>query len=381
MRVFEGSSNAPDASAAVEEALSSWHTTGDEAPDIIFAFCSTTQDAAQTFKDIQTRYPESIVVGCTTTGEHISGKHHNGSLVVAGLHTPEIQWSAVLLDNLSTLDDSAVEQKAHDAMHALGLEPGNFDPEGCFSLLFIDGLSMKEEFISSSLADALDGIPLIGGSAGDDLAFERTHVSLAGQAVSDAAVVVLGKSETPFTIIKHQHFAPTPERLVVTRVDPATRRVYEFDGYPALEAYARVLGLTPAEVTNEVTFMNPVTFRCNNEIYVRSIQKIEEDGSITFYCAVEEGMVLEVGGHREMETEFINTFSQLKSELGDIEFILGYNCILRALEAEQRELHDELGAILSATANHVIGFDTYGEQLNGLHINQTLVALALTSAA
>ena len=92
-------------------------------------------------------------------------------------------------------------------------------------------------------------------------------------------------------------------------------------------------------------------------------------------------MVLEVGGHREMETEFINTFSQLKSELGDIEFILGYNCILRALEAEQRELHDELGAILSATANHVIGFDTYGEQLNGLHINQTLVALALTSAA
>ena len=49
MRVFEGSSNAPDASAAVEEALSSWHTTGDEAPDIIFAFCSTTQDAAQTF--------------------------------------------------------------------------------------------------------------------------------------------------------------------------------------------------------------------------------------------------------------------------------------------------------------------------------------------
>jgi len=167
----------------------------------------------------------------------------------------------------------------------------------------------------------------------------------------------------------------------VTRVDPATRRVYEFDGYPALEAYARVLGLTPAEVTNEVTFMNPVTFRCNNEIYVRSIQKIEEDGSITFYCAVEEGMVLEVGGHREMETEFINTFSQLKSELGDIEFILGYNCILRALEAEQRELHDELGAILSATANHVIGFDTYGEQLNGLHINQTLVALALTSAA
>lgn len=381
MQVFEGSSSAPIAAVAVEEALSEWDTASTGVPNIIFAFCSTAQDATQTFHHIQARFPESIVVGCTTTGEHLSGAHHNGSLVIAGLHTPEIEWSAVLLDGLSTLDNNGVEQKAHEAMRAVGLEPENVDPEGCFSLLFIDGLSMKEEFISSSLADALDGIPLIGGSAGDDLAFERTHVSLGGEAVSDAAVVVVGKSQTPFTIIKHQHFAPTPRRLVVTRVDQATRRVYEFDGYPAIEAYARALDLSPEEVTNEVTFMNPVTFRCNNELYVRSIQKLEDDGSITFYCAVEEGMVLEVGGHREMETEFINTFSQLKSELGEIEFILGYNCILRALEAEQRQLHDELGAILSATANHVIGFDTYGEQLNGLHINQTLVALALTSAA
>jgi len=29
----------------------------------------------------------------------------------------------------------------------------------------------------------------------------------------------------------------------------------------------------------------------------------------------------------------------------------------------------------------MVGFDTYGEQLNGLHINQTLVALALRDTA
>ena len=30
---------------------------------------------------------------------------------------------------------------------------------------------------------------------------------------------------------------------------------------------------------------------------------------------------------------------------------------------------------LNETAEHIIGFDTYGEQLNGLHINQTLVGV------
>lgn len=380
MHVFEGTSTASDATRAVEEAMDHW-ATETLSPHIIFTFCSTSQDAAQISALIQARHPDALVVGCTTTGEHLANRHQNGSLVVAGLHTPEIQWSATRLEKLSTISEAAIEAQTHAVLTEIGLDPEEIDPDGCFSLLFIDGLSMKEEFVSSALADALAGIQMMGGSAGDDLSFQNTRVFLGGEATSDAAVVVVARSEAPFSIIKHQHFIPTPHRLVVTSVDPAARRVYEFDGYPALEGYAKALGLDPDEITDEVTFMNPVTFRCNDELYVRSIQKIEEDGSIVFYCAVEEGMVLEIGSHQDMETALLDSFSQLKQKLGEIDFVLGCNCILRALEAEQQNLHEDLGGVLATTAKHSIGFDTYGEQLNGLHINQTLVALALTSAA
>ena len=124
-----------------------------------------------------------------------------------------------------------------------------------------------------------------------------------------------------------------------------------------------------------------MTFACNGELYVRSIQKVNEDGSITFYCAIEEGMVLDVGGHGDMHASLSSDLGALREELGKADFIVGFNCILRALEAKQAEAFDALGEVVGETAGAMIGFDTYGEQLNGLHINQTLVAVAIKAAA
>ncbi len=200
-----------------------------------------------------------------------------------------------------------------------------------------------------------------------------------GEALRDGAVFALGEARTHFEIVKHQHFTTTPSSVVITRADVAARRVYEIDGYPALEAYARALGLTPAQVTGEVTFMHPVTFVCNGEIYVRSLPRVEPDGSLVFYCGVEEGMVLSLGGHEDMRAALARDLAALTLRRGTPEVFLACNCILRALEATRGELHDELGAELKRNAHHVIGFDTYGEQLHGLHINQTLVGLALYS--
>jgi hypothetical protein len=127
--------------------------------------------------------------------------------------------------------------------------------------------------------------------------------------------------------------------------------------------------------------MHPVTFSCNNEIYVRSIQRIEDDGSIVFYCGVEEGMVLDLGGHHPMRDSLDGDLARLRQEMGKADLLIACNCILRALEAEQTQQHETLGEVLSQASGAYIGFDTYGEQLNGLHINQTLVALALRAAA
>ncbi|HBQ18628.1 MAG TPA: hypothetical protein DEF51_48380 [Myxococcales bacterium] len=378
MKVEQGKSFATDGHQAVAEATQGW---ADE-PEIIFVFASMKQDGQAVIDALRARFGEVPIAGCTTAGEHLAGAHSNKSLVAAAVYDSSMRWTTEVITDLKSFGEEDARGVTDALFASLGVERETLDASKYFSLLMIDGLSMAEERVSAQLAEALEGVPLAGGSAGDDLAFTETRVLTSAGALTNAAVVVLAdKGDSDVRIVKHQHFTRTPEMLCITKADPASRTVFEMDGYPAIEAYARALGKTVDEVTGDVTFLNPVTFACNGELYVRSIQKVNEDGSITFYCAIEEGMVLDVGGHGDMHASLSSDLGALREELGKADFIVGFNCILRALEAKQAEAFDALGEVVGETAGAMIGFDTYGEQLNGLHINQTLVAVAIKAAA
>ena len=369
MRVLQGHSLEINAEQAVEEAVRGW----DDTPEIIFIFSSTKQDPQVIADLLAKKFPDVPMAGCTTSGEHLSGEHYNGALVIAGLCDTGIQWQTALIQGLGDYNDERAEQTANELFDGLGVDSETLEPHNFFCLLFIDGLCMKEEKVTAILADAIEGIALAGGSAGDDLAFKRTEVYYNGGSYNDAATVVMGKKiNANVQIVKHQHFVTTPRSLVITKADPETRTVFEMDGYPAIEAYSAALGVPVEELTDELSFLHPVTFSCNDEIYVRSIQKLNEDGSITFYCGIEEGMVLEIAGHKVMKDALVEALEPL----GQPDFILGFNCILRALEANEGDTHQQLGKVFNGCTSAMIGFDTYGEQLNGLHINQTLVAVA-----
>ena len=60
---------------------------------------------------------------------------------------------------------------------------------------------------------------------------------------ADAALLTAVKIKAPFRIAKCQHFVGSDERMVVTRADPLTRKVYELNGEPAAREYARLLNL------------------------------------------------------------------------------------------------------------------------------------------
>ncbi len=378
MKVLRGRSELGDARAAAGEATRGWAET----PELLLVFCSTRQAPDELVAALTERFPGVPIAGCTTAGELLDGEHTNGTLVVAGLVDSGVRWRVELARGLHSFDEAAAREVAGRLLSGLEVDPDTIDPDRFCCLLFVDGLSMKEELVSSLLADAIEGIPLAGGSAGDDLNFKRTYVLHEGGAETDAAVVVMGKAERArFEIIKHQHFVTTPRSLVITRADVETRTVHEIDGYPAARAYAAVFGLTPEQLTSELTFLNPLTFQCNGELYVRSIQTINEDGSITFFCGIEEGMVLDIGGHEDMTGALGEELRAASAARGAADFVLGFNCILRSLEAREGDTNARLGAVLRELSPSMIGFDTYGEQLNGLHINQTLVAVAIRDAA
>ncbi len=61
--------------------------------------------------------------------------------------------------------------------------------------------------------------------------------------------------------------------------------------------------------------------------------------------------------------------------IGPPQLVLGCDCILRRLESEREGFKDQIGRIF--TANNVIGFATYGEQFNAMHLNQTFTGIAI----
>ncbi len=150
---------------------------------------------------------------------------------------------------------------AVDALFArLSIERASFDSRRYFCLLFIDGLSGAEERVTPLVAEALDGVLLVGGSAGDDLAFVRTEVIHGGRAASGAAVVALCESDVAFQLLSTRT-SSRPHSARAHQADSSTRGRLEHDGEPAAQVYARSLGVPREALTDALTFEHPLTFR------------------------------------------------------------------------------------------------------------------------
>jgi hypothetical protein len=238
-------------------------------------------------------------------------------------------------------------------------------------------MSMLEEQVVASIYNQLGGVPIIGGSAGDDLSFKESRVFWDGEFINNAAVFTLFETTLPFKTFQTQHFEPTDTRLVITESDCATRTVKEINGEPAVEEYARAVGLEVKELSPQVFAAYPVMLKIGGEYYVRSIQKANPDGSLTFYCAIDNGLVLTVAKGTALLENLRQHLEKLHDEVSNVKLVLGCDCILRRLELQQKNQIDEAQAILDNS--EFIGFSTYGEQFNGIHVNQTLTGIALGS--
>ena len=244
-----------------------------------------------------------------------------------------------------------------------------------FGLLLIDGLSLMEERIIAILSNAVSDVPIAGGSAGDDLKLETTYVYSDGAFISDAALFALFLTTLPFKVMKTQHFTASDKRLVITKADPEKRIVYEINGRPAADEYARVIGVGRDDLKHFVYFTSPLMLRVGGDYYVRSIQKVNDDRSLTFFSAIDEGLVLRVAQRKNLVDNLQDAFNQVKADVPHIKLTVGFDCILRRLEVMDTGLQDEVNEILKQ--NKVIGFSTYGEQFKTVHINQTFTGVVL----
>ncbi|WP_420473427.1 nitric oxide-sensing protein NosP [Noviherbaspirillum sp. ST9] len=342
---------------------------------LVVFFCSIEYDLDTVADEMRRMFAGIPVVGCTTAGEIGPAGYRGKSLAGAGFPSGTCTAVTGHLDGLRNFEIARGQVFAHSLLQRLEIQAPGTDAHNSFAFLLIDGMSVREEPVTRSLQNALGRIPMFGGSAGDDLKFSSTQVFHEGCFHRDSAVLILATTTLPFRIFKTQHFVSTEERMVVTEADAENRIVREINGLPAAQEYARIMGVDVNDLDPMRFAASPVVVLIDGVDYVRAIQKANPDGSLTFYCAIEEGLVLRVARGVDLVENLQHAFQRVVSEIGHPQVVFGCDCILRHLEMSQCGLKDRVAAVLRDY--NTVGFNTYGEQFAGVHVNQTFTAIAI----
>ncbi|MEH6625956.1 MAG: nitric oxide-sensing protein NosP [Motiliproteus sp.] len=370
--IFTAVSNNIDPSQAAKD-LHSELQHGDLS--LVVFFCSTDYELQELSQALQQRFGDLPVVGCTTAGEITPLGYSRGSITAIGFCKTQFSIELSLFRNLTETTFTEVQTLVHGMLdrcqkHQVAPIRGH-----TFALALLDGLSVREEQLLNALSANLGSIPLLGGSAGDDLCFKDTHVYFNGTFYSDAAILILVNTSCQFEVFSIDHLMNTDEKLVITHADCEARRVYEFNAAPAALEYAESLGLSVEQLNPSVFALNPLSVRIGERYYPRAIQKVNDDQSLDFYCAVENGIVLTRSKAANILEGLEHLFDDICRKIGPPQLVIGCDCVFRRLEIEHLGLTSQASEILER--NKVIGFNTYGEQFDGLHLNQTFTGIAI----
>lgn len=342
----------------------------------IIWFSATRYSPAELVSGLHERIPTLPFCGCSTSGEITpQGMQEYGFIAIL----LPVRWftvhSTVMVDAANMGMEKIAEITAEHRKQFVNALPRAQDPHSQFALLLIDGLSYSEETVTVAIDRGLDGIPMVGGSAGDDLRFEKTWQISNHQALSGAAILTLIDCKLPCRLFTNNNFVPTEHKLVVTEADPDLRRVSEFNAEPAAIAYANAIGMTQEELDSSSFASYSVIVRFGGEYYCRSIQQLNKDMSLTFFCAIDNGLVMTVARSEGMVASSREAIELLERDMGAIDVMFGFDCIYRKLDALNRQSTQRIAELYKE--KHFVGFNSYGEQYHSMHINQTFTGIAI----
>ena len=350
--------SAPAAVATLKDEIYQKNMAG-----VIF-FCSSNYNLSLLGKALEKHF-DCPIIGCTTAGE-IGTSYTDDSIVAISFSSKAFKLTPMLFENIDQLDQAEIENLASKNSH----HPSFKNRVG---FLLIDGMSGKEESVIHKIYHTFSPLKIIGGSAGDGLKFEKTFVYTGGTFHNNAAVFTVIETVLDIETFKLQHFEPSDIDFVVTSADPEKRIIYEINGEPAAEYYASLLGTTIKDLSTLSFSVHPTMLKLGDEWYLRSITSSNDDGSLNTACAIETGLPLTVGQAKNITESLDDWASQIKQKFSSISLTLGCDCVSRKLEIIDKGIKDKMEDTLNQFK--LYGFNTYGEQYNSIHINQTLTGI------
>ena len=345
---------------------------------VIIWFSAARHDANEIVTRLRSSGTPLKFCGCSTSGEITPDGLQTNGFVAITLPRHWFQCTCLVLDNISTMGmETIANTTANLCKQFRSTLTHPSDSGKLFALSMVDGLSYAEEALTVAMDRGLDGIALIGGSAGDNLAFEQTWQIGQGQAYTNACVLTLVHCRLPCILYTDNNFVPTARKLVVTEANPDQRRVIELNAEPAAQAYAEEVGLDQSQLSADSFATYSLIVRFGGRYYCRSIQKVNDDGSLTFFCAIDKGLVLTVARSSHMVESSRLRINEIEKSIGNVDVLLGFDCVYRKLEMQYYRDNHTISSLYKE--KHFLGFNTYGEQYGSMHVNQTFTGVAIAA--
>ncbi|MBL4800423.1 MAG: FIST C-terminal domain-containing protein [Emcibacter sp.] len=352
----------------------------DSEPALCLFFCSPKYDLVLLEQALRHHFGDIPLVGCTTAGEITPLGYQQES--ITGVAFPQDHFKVVIreINNISRfkimdgIDVGAelVEDLKQHIPHANG--------HNTFAFMLIDGLSNAEERVTASIGSQLGDIPLVGGSTADDWDLEKTSIFFRQGFSRDVAVVILIHTELPFQVHYTHHYVAGDARAVITEADPISRIVREINGLPATQEYARLCGMAEEDLSIAVCSNHPILMKIGGKYYSRGVVEVNHaERYIRFACAIGKGVVCAIARPSDPIANTVALFKKLQAEIGPLDLVLGCDCAARKMICEEQGLMPEISRIY--VENNVIGFATFGEQYNTIHMNNSFCCVAIGRGA
>jgi methyl-accepting chemotaxis protein len=333
---------------------------------------------------------EAQIIGCSSSGEFtekaVSKKSVAVGLISSDVYRFQVKGMTGLKENVE------------------GIFPrlrGKFDDflkqEGETSIMMmIDGLAGNgEEATLCASASFGFGAKIVGGAAGDDLAFQQTYVIANDSILTNAVSLCVVKGPAPFfTGVKHGH-TPLSEPLTVTKARENV--LYTIDNRNAWDVWkektrekAKELGLDVDQVTTasevaSVLLRFELGLETDTGYKIRVPLSKNDDGSLNFACTIPEGAHFRVmqGTKNDQIVSAREAAELSKHARGDQNTagVLVFDCVCRSLILGD-QFKDGVNAIQQVIGDvPLLGFETYGEicmdlvQFSGFHNTTSVVVL------
>ncbi len=396
MRVGVGVSVKKDEKIAGKEAAINALKQSKKA-NFAFVFADACYNQQELLESIEEVIGPIPMIGCSGMGI-IANKSYEEGVVVMTINTNKIKFRTTWVEVKDEFEGgkrlvSKLIKQRYKILNTVFIKTKHgFVPVNPYAIIeFVDPfIGNVNKMIKGMIEVAGPGLPIIGGSAGDNKQFKKTYQYCDWRALSKTVVACFLQSELPIGYGVGHGWRPISKPYVVTKVKE--NRLYEVDGKPAIEMYKEFFGKKAKKIIEEplgkLALQCPIGMPTTFGNYIlRHPFAVEKDGSIIMSGDIPEQAVIRImtAEPKDNIKAAYEAAIQAKKMLGKAKpaMALIIDCGARYLLRGKKVADEEIKAVKKVLGNvPTAGFFTYGEQapiygtLSSL-LNETFVLVTI----